>query len=58
MHEQKNLFELKEGKPSQINCQNQWSHQSLPHIEQEFQGSLIPGKIHIHQNWDEGLKYL
>ena len=57
-YEQKNLLELKEDNPSQINFQNQLSHPSLPHIEQECQGSLIQGKIHIQQIWNKGLKYL
>ena len=37
----KNLFRLKEDKPSQRNCQNQLSQPSLSHIEQECQESLI-----------------
>ena len=35
---------------SQRNCKNQLSHPCLSHIEQECQGSLIQGKIHIQQN--------
>ena len=41
-----NLFGLKEDNPSQRNCQNQ-----------ECQESKIQGKIHIQQNWNEGLEY-
>ena len=48
----------KEENPSQRNCQNQLSHPSLSHIEQECQESLIQGKIHIQQNSNEGLEYL
>ena len=47
-----------EDNPSHRNCQNQLSHPSLSQIEQECQESLIQGKIHIQQNWNEGLKYL
>ena len=57
-YEQKNLLELKEDNPSQVIFQNQLSHPSLPQIEQECQGSLIQGKIHIQQIWNKGLKYL
>ena len=46
---------LKEDNPSQGNC---WSHPSLSHIEQEYQESLIQGKIHNQQNSNEGLRYL
>ena len=49
---------LKEDSPSQRNYQNQLSHPSLSHIEQECQESLTQGKIHIQQNWNESLKYL
>ena len=52
-----NLFGLKEDNPSQRNCQNQLSHQSLSPIDQECQESKIQGKIHIQQNWNEGLEY-
>ena len=48
---------FKEDNPSQRNCYNQLSHPSLPQIEQECQESLIQGKIHIRQNWNEGLEY-
>ena len=51
------LPRLKEGNPSQKNCQNQLSHSCLSHIEQECQESLIQGKIHIQQNSNEGLEY-
>ena len=40
-----NPFGLKEDNPSQRNCQNQLSHPSLSHIEQECEESLIQGKI-------------
>ena len=45
-------FGLKESNPSQRNCQNQLSHPSLSHIEQERQDSLIEVNIHIEQNWN------
>ena len=41
-----NPFGLKEDNPSQGNCQNQLSHPSLFHTEQECQESLILGKIY------------
>ena len=53
-HEKYNLFRLNEDNPSQRNCQYQLSHRSLLHIEQEWQESLIQGKIYIRQNWNEG----
>ena len=53
-HEKYNLFRLNEDNPSQRNCQYQLSHPSLLHIEQEWQESLIQGKIYIRQNWNEG----
>ena len=34
-----------EDNPSQRNCQNQLSHPSFSHIEQECQESFIQGKI-------------
>ena len=43
-------FGLKEDNPLQINYQNQLSHPGLSHIEQEYQGSLIHGKIYMQQN--------
>ena len=46
-HEKYNLFRLNEDNPSQRNCQYQLSHRSLLHIEQEWQESLIQGKIYI-----------
>ena len=52
-----NLFGLKGDNPSHRNCQNQLSHSSLSSIEQECLESLIQGKIHIQQNWNEGLEY-
>ena len=57
MHMSNDLFGLKEDNPSQRNCQNQLGHPSLSHIEQECQESMIQGKIHIQQNWNEGLEY-
>ena len=45
-------LELKEGNPSERNCQNQLSHPTLSHIEQERQGSLI----NIQQNLKEDLE--
>ena len=53
-HEKYNLFRLNEDNPSQRNCQYQLSHRSLLHIEQEWQESLIQGKIYIRQNWNKG----
>ena len=47
MHIAKESFGLKEDNPSQINCQNQFSHPSLSYIEQEFHKSLTKRKIHI-----------
>ena len=58
MHEYYNPFGLKGDNLSQRNCQNQMSHPSLSHTEQECQESLIQGKIHNQQNSNEGLKYL
>ena len=40
-------FRLKEYNPSQRNCKNQLSDPSLSDIGQEYQKSLIQGKIHI-----------
>ena len=57
-YEQQNLSRLKEDNSSERNCQNQLSHPSLSHIEQECQESLIQGKIQIQQNWNKGFKYL
>ena len=56
-YECQNPFELKEDNLSQRNCQNQLSHLDLSHTEQEFQESLIQGKIHNQQNSNEGLEY-
>ena len=56
-YEQQNPFGLKEDNPSQKNCQDQLSHPGLSHIEQDYQESLIQGKIHIQQSWNEGLEY-
>ena len=56
-YEYQNPFGLKEDNLSQRNCQNQLSHPGLSHIEQEYQESLIQGKIHIQQSWNEGLEY-
>ena len=56
-YEQENLFVLNEDNPLQRNCQNQWSHPTLSHIEQECQETLIEGKIHIQRNWNEDLEY-
>ena len=39
-----------EDSPSLRNCQNQKSHPSLSHIEQECRESLIQGKIHNQRN--------
>ena len=57
-YEYQNPFGLKEDNLSQRNCQNQLSHPSLSHIEQECQGSLIQGNIHNSQNLNKGLKHL
>ena len=56
-YQYQNPFELKEDNLSQRNCQNQLSHTSLSHTEQECQESLIQGKIHNQQNSNECLKY-
>ena len=52
-----NIFGLKEDNPLQINYQNQLSHSSLSHTEQERQESVIQGKINIQQNWNEDVEY-
>ena len=57
-HAYNSLFRLKKDNPSQINFQNQLSHPSLSHIEQEYKESFIQGKIHVQENWNEGLIYL
>ena len=44
--------------PSQTTFQNQLSHSSLSHIEQECQESLIQGKVYNQQKLNEGLQYL
>ena len=49
-YELENLFGLKEDNPLLRNCKSQLSYSSLSHIEQEFQESLIRGKIQIQQN--------
>ena len=36
------------------NCKNKLSHPTLSHIDQEFQESLMQGKIHIQQISNEG----
>ena len=46
----------KEHNPSQRTFQNQLSHPSLFHIEEESQETLIQRKIHIQQNSNKGLK--
>ena len=56
-YEYYNPFRLKEDNLSQRNCQNQLSHPSLSHTEQECQKSLIQRKIHNQQNLNEGLEY-
>ena len=56
-YEKQNLFELKVHNPSQRNYQNQLSHPSLSHTEQECQASLIQEKIHNQQSSNEDLKY-
>ena len=56
-YEYYNFFGLKEDNSSQRNCQNQLSHPGLPHLEQEYQESLIQGKIHNKKKSNEGLKY-
>ena len=55
-YEYQNPFGLKED--NQRNCQDQLSHPGLFHTEQEFQESLIQGKIHNQQNLNKGLKCL
>ena len=57
VYEWQNPLGLKEDNPSQRYCQNQLSHPILSHIDQECQGSLIQGKIHIQQNLKEDLEY-
>ena len=55
-YEYQNLFGLKEDNLSQRNCQNRLSHPGLSHTEQEYQESLIQGKIHNQQYLNEGLE--
>ena len=55
-YEYQNLFRLKEDNLSQRNCQNRLSHPGLSHTEQEYQESLIQGKIHNQQYLNEGLE--
>ena len=57
MHTSNNIFGLKEDNPLHINYQNQLSHSSLSHTEQERQESVIQGKINIQQNWNEDVEY-
>ena len=52
-----NPFGFKEDNLSQKNCQNQLSHPGLSCIEQEYQESLIQGKIHNQKNSNKGPKY-
>ena len=47
-----------EDNPSQRKCQDQSSHPSLSHIEQEYQESFIQRNIHCQQNSNERLEYL
>ena len=56
-YEYQNPFGLKEDNLSQRNCQNQLSHPSLSHTEQESQESLIQGKMRNQKNSSKGLKY-
>ena len=58
MHMRTEPSQIKEDNHSRRNCQNQLSHPSLPHIEQECQERLIQGKFHIQQNSKKDLKYL
>ena len=44
---------LNEDNDSQRNCQNQSSHPSLSHIEQECKERLIQGKTYIPQSLNE-----
>ena len=44
----KESFQIKGRYSSQRNCQNQLSHISLSHIDQECKESLIQGKIHSY----------
>ena len=54
-YEYQNPFKLKEDNLSERNCQNQLSHPGLSCIEQEYQESLIQGKIHNLPNSNKGL---
>ena len=56
-YEEQNPFRLNKDNPSKRNCQNQSSHPSFSHIEQECQESLIQGKICIQQKLSEDLEY-
>ena len=56
-YEYQNPFRLKEDNLSWRSCQNQLSHTTLSHTEQDCQESLIQGKISNQQNSNEGLEY-
>ena len=49
---------IKGREPLPEKLQNQLSHPGFYHTEQEFQESLIEGKIRNQQNSNEGFKYL
>ena len=57
-YEYYNPFGLKEDNLSWRNCQNQLSHPGLSHTEQDYQESLIQGRVCTQQDLNEGLKYL
>ena len=50
IHMRQNPFRLQEDNLSHRNCLNHLSLPSLPHIEQEYQESLIQVNIQIQQN--------
>ena len=55
-YEYQNPFGSKEDNLPQKNCQNQLSHPSLSHAQQECHESLIQRKIYIQQNLNKDLK--
>ena len=50
-------FELKKDNLSQRHHFNQLNLSTLPNIQQEYQKSLIQGKIHNQQNSNKDIEY-
>ena len=58
MKQSKAVHKAEEGDQlNQRDHQNQLSHTGLTHTEQEYQESLIQGKINNQQNLNKGLEY-